>query len=105
MGGMTISIRQALTGGAPEWVPALGVIPELAILPHFDRMRERTTHDRFAALLASAPEGITVVGVDEDTALVRFRTHWQVLGDKGVSLFDRHGRETRFASGEHVPLG
>lgn len=105
MGGMTINIRQTFSGGGPEWVPALGVVPELAILPHFDRMRQRATPERFAAMLESAPEGITVIGVDEDTALVRFRTHWQVLGLQGVSVFDREGREKRYRSGEHVPLG
>jgi cyanophycinase len=105
MGGVTLNIRTAISGGAPEWVPALGVVPELAILPHFDRLRERTTPDRFAALLECVPEGITVVGVDEDTALVRFRTHWQVLGRQGVSIFDGAGHETRYAAGEHVPLG
>ena len=47
-------------------------------------------------MLDSVPEGITVIGVDEDTALVRFRTHWQVLGLQGVSVFDRERREKRY---------
>lgn len=105
MGGVTLNIRQAFSGNGPEWIPALGVIPELAILPHFDRLRQRASPEQFAAMLNSVPDGISVIGVDEDTALVRFRTHWQVLGLQGVSLFDRQHRETRFASGEHVPIG
>jgi len=103
MGGVTISIRRAI-GGALEWLPGLGVVPELAILPHFDRMRQRFSTEQFSTVLRTTPPGITVVGVDEDTALVRIGTEWQVMGLQGVSVFDSDGAETRYMTGDSVPL-
>src|SRR5438552_3117566 len=45
--------------------PALGVVPHVAVLPHFDRLI------RFRPRLAERrlPEGLTFIGVDEDTAI------------------------------------
>ena len=63
-------------GGA---VPGLGVVPQLAVLPHFDRLRGwRPT--AAADLRAAVPAGVRVVGVDEDTALVHLDGRWQVRG-------------------------
>jgi len=59
--------------------PALAVVPQLAVLPHFDRLK------RFAPQLAdpnarALPSGVTLVGVDEDTALVGGPSRWTVMG-------------------------
>lgn len=50
----------------PDWEPALGVVPGVGILPHLDRLAPA----RVAEAVAAAPDGLTVVGIDEDTALV-----------------------------------
>jgi hypothetical protein len=59
------------------------------------------------------PEGVTLLGVDEDTALMRLdptpdeqgRTRWRVMGRQTVSLY-LPGREDPavFQAGEQVAL-
>jgi cyanophycinase len=71
-------VRERFSTDAPLR-PALGVVPQLAVLPHFDRLR------RFAPQLADPnarplPEGVTLVGVDEDTALVGGPSRFTVMG-------------------------
>jgi len=65
---------------APE--PGLGVLPWLRVLPHFDRMRSWAP-DLAARAAAGAPPGTTVIGIDEDTAIVDLTgggRSWQVHG-------------------------
>src|SRR5438876_25252 len=67
-------------GRAPE--PGLGVLPWLRVLPHFDRMRSWAP-DLAARAAAGAPPGTTVIGIDEDTAIVDLTgggRSWQVHG-------------------------
>lgn len=79
----------ALTG----WVPSmraldrepdqgLGVLPHLRVLPHFDRMLGWAP-DLLDRAVQGAPAGTTVIGIDEDTALVDLTgagQAWQVHG-------------------------
>jgi cyanophycinase len=76
-----------------DWVPAvrsparaaepgLGVLPWLRVLPHFDRMRSWAA-DLAARAAAGAPPGTTVIGIDEETAIVDLTgggRSWQVHG-------------------------
>src|SRR6478672_5906581 len=65
---------------APE--PGLGVLPWLRVLPHFDQMRSWAP-DLAARAAAGAPPGTTVIGIDEDTAIVDLSgggRNWQVHG-------------------------
>lgn len=103
MGGVTVNIRRAASG-SPEWIPAMGDLPNLAIMPHFDRLRTRFTGEQFAALLKSKPADVTVVGIDEDTALIRTGSDWTTLGQHGVSVFGADGVETRYSNGDKVSL-
>ncbi len=87
----------ALTG----WVPAvrspaaepdrgLGVLPRLRVLPHFDRMTAWAP-DLVARATAGAPPGTTVIGIDEDTALVDLAgggRDWQVRGRQQAWVLD-----------------
>lgn len=68
-------VRDRFSADAPPR-PALGIVGNLAVLPHFDRLR------RFAPQLMKTewPADITVVGVDEDTAIVGGPTTWTVMG-------------------------
>ena len=79
----------ALTGWAP-WVrtpdreadPGLGVLPHLRVLPHFDRMRGRLP-DLLDGAMTRPAAGSTVIGIDEETALVDLTGaghDWQVHG-------------------------
>lgn len=104
LGAFTIRVRDAMTGNTPKWVPAMGLVHGVAVLPHFDRMRSFVGNDAFRDILKSAPAHVTVVGIDEDTALVKLRGMWQVMGRQTVTLFDREGNPQRFAGGDTVPL-
>ncbi|NTU80222.1 MAG: type 1 glutamine amidotransferase-like domain-containing protein [Chloroflexales bacterium] len=108
LGSQLLRVRQMREGKPPRWRPGLGLAEGLAIMPHFDRMRLFLRDDQFRQVLASRPSGLAVVGIDEDTALVRLPAkggqprRWQVMGRQSVSVFDDEGRATVFQSGELV---
>ncbi|HET7026316.1 MAG TPA: Type 1 glutamine amidotransferase-like domain-containing protein [Candidatus Limnocylindrales bacterium] len=82
-----------------RWEASLAVVPGCAVLPHYDRIPEAV-----AALVAlQAPRGITVVGIDEDTALVGRDGAWWVRGHGRVTVW--HGRRrTRYRAHDAVRL-
>ena len=87
------SIRHPRGGGTV----GLGVVPQLRVIPHYDaflaRMPEVAT--RF---LEPRDEGVTLLGVDEETALVGGPTTWTVLGRQSVWRLSGPTRE-------HWPAG
>ncbi len=98
----------ALTAVAPdmrtlEMRPGLGLVPGLAVIPHFDRMR-RWWPEAEAAHLAHSPDGIAVVGIDEDTAIVGARHRWWVRG-RGTATRLRPGAPETFATGDDFRTG
>ncbi|MDZ4721628.1 MAG: Type 1 glutamine amidotransferase-like domain-containing protein [Roseiflexaceae bacterium] len=107
LGGYTLSIRSMRSGGPPIWRPALGLLPQLAILPHFDRMRGFMTQKVFEEVLAVAPPGLTLVGIDEDTALLCLPEpggpRWVVSGRQSISVISRDGVLV-YRDSESVPL-
>ena len=54
----------------PGVANGLGLIAGLAVIPHFDQM-ERWRPGALEWFAAWQPAGTTLVGIDEDTALVR----------------------------------
>ena len=70
----------------------LAVVPHLRVIPHFDRM-VGWMPDLVTRFLARAPEGVTVLGVDEDTALVGGPDAWTVQGRQSAWVLTRDGRE------------
>lgn len=77
--------------------PGLGVVPQLRVLPHFDRFGEWVSAADLERL-ASAPPGINVVGIDEDTALVGGPSEWTVRGRQSAWVLNGVDR-TEFAAG------
>jgi len=77
----------------------LGVV-DLRVIPHFDRMSSWLP-DLAARFLADATT--PVVGIDEDTAMVRFDDEWVVHGRQQVWVLTSEGR-TGYAAGEVVRL-
>ncbi|MCZ7571040.1 MAG: Type 1 glutamine amidotransferase-like domain-containing protein [Ardenticatenaceae bacterium] len=84
------------------WSPGLGLIPQSLVVPHFD-YRGFDIAVSIGPLRRRLPDEVTIVGVDEHTALVgRPGEAWEVLGRSSVTLWRRDGRE-RFESGQVVP--
>jgi cyanophycinase len=106
LGGYTLGIRALMNGQPPQWPGALGLLPHIAVMPHFDRAAQFIGEERFRALIAAAPAGVMLVGVDEDTALLHLPTAgWRVLGRQTVSVFDGTGGRAIYHAGDHVLLG
>ena len=82
--------------------PGLGLVPQLRVIPHFDRFLGWMP-DLVGRYLARSPQGVEVVGVDEDTALVWDAGSWTVHGRQAVWVLTTHGR-TAYHDGEPVPL-
>lgn len=85
-----------------SWVPSLrrpglepqdglGLVPQLRVIPHFDRF-ERWMPDLVGRYLARSPAGTEVVGIDEDTALIWDDGRWTVHGQRQVWLLRTNGR-------------
>lgn len=69
------------------WEPALGIVPGVGVLPHFDRLSQA----RLREVLESAPDGLTVLGIDEDTALILGDGEPRVVGPGRVVVFSDGG--------------
>jgi cyanophycinase-like exopeptidase len=72
-------------------VPGLGLLPHVRVIPHFDRMLGWVP-DLVARTLADVDDGVTVVGVDEETALVGGPYTWEVQGRQQVWLLSAAAR-------------
>jgi cyanophycinase len=92
-----------------NWYSALGLVPNIIVLPHFDRWVSRMGQATLRRLAASSPAGATLVGVDEDTALVCLNpgapSVWHVLGRQGVSILDAQRGQVRHLAGASITLG
>jgi cyanophycinase len=85
------------TGGA-----GLEMVPNLAVIPHFDRM-EHWRPDAVAWFGAWCPPEAQLVGIDEDTALIHDGRRWSVQGRRSVWIIGDDGR-TRHDDGTHPEL-
>jgi cyanophycinase len=83
--------------------PGLAVVPGLVVLPHFDRI-ERWRPGIVAERAARLAAGQTLVGIDEETALVRNDGGWRVEGRRQVWIVDPDGRRTPHAAGSPLAL-
>jgi cyanophycinase len=91
---------------ADTWYPSLGLVPSVVVLPHFDRWVARMEPATLGHLAASLPRGLTLIGVDEDTALVTFDSSaWHVMGRRSVSIIDAERGRLPYAAGATLTLG
>ena len=72
------------------------------MLPHFDRFAGRMP-DVVLHAVTSSPPGVTLVGIDEDTALVGGPDDWEVMGRQQVWLLTPDGRKG-YGAGQRLPL-
>lgn len=80
-------------------IPALGLLPNVVVLPHFDRWGLA----RRQPLRDTLPPNVLIVGIDEHTALVWSEGHWRVMGQGHVTLWRSDGLD-RYPAGALVPL-
>ena len=109
LSGHTISIRQAMAGEKLKWVDALGIVSQIVVFPHFDRMSNFIDQQLFQELLATLPKDHVVLGIDEDTALVRTgfaseASQWQVMGRQTVKMYQYDQSPRTLHIGETVML-
>jgi cyanophycinase-like exopeptidase len=101
-GAMALSAEApSVRRGADE--AGLGAVPHLAVIPHFDRMA-RWNPAFVARRTARRAGGLTVVGIDEDTALVGGPQQWTVMGRQAVTVFN-DGEPSAHRAGETLTLG
>jgi cyanophycinase len=79
-------------------IPALGLAPGIAIIPHYDEVPGWIT-----SVVRMVPRGVTVVGVAGSTALVSSEQSWTVCGRGSVTVFSGK-RKQQYRAGESVPL-
>lgn len=68
-----------------EATRGLGLLPHIRVLPHFDTMFARIPD--FFVRFMRVPEGVHVVGIDENTAIVGGPHEWVVQGSQSAWLF------------------
>jgi cyanophycinase-like exopeptidase len=83
-----------------RWDEALGLVPGAIVAPHYDAIPETLV----APLVLAAPSGSTVVGIDENTALVGRDGEWRVHGSGRVTVW-RGLRRRRHRAGSVITLG
>jgi cyanophycinase len=94
----------AMVLGGQMWAPGqgwrrgLGLLPRLAILPHHARLAKAW---KVKSMLTSIPDGTTLVGIDEATALVG--PPWEVVGQGTIVVYEPD-KAAVFRHGETVNL-
>jgi hypothetical protein len=81
------------------WTPGLGLAPNLAVLPHHATLAARWNAPAMAAAL---PPGVTLVGIDEATALLLPEA--RVLGNGSVTVYTPDGPQAFAADSIATPL-
>ncbi len=79
-------------------IPALGLVPGISVIPHFDEMPSWLTYP-----ISPAKRKTTVVGIDGSTALIGSNGQWTVSGRGGITVFSGKSK-TRYVTGQDVPL-
>jgi cyanophycinase len=92
-------VRERMPGDdRRRYLPALGLVPRLAVLPHFETFGHRWVE---SAERAAPRSDVVLIGVDERTAALHVDCAWRALGDGGVTVI-AGGERRRFASGEPI---
>ena len=79
-------------------IKGLGLLPNIRVIPHFDRMLGWIP-DIITRYLINTPPGVTLVGIDENTALVGGIDNWVVKGQQSVWVLTDKG-STEYISGQ-----
>jgi cyanophycinase-like exopeptidase len=96
LGGWVPNLRGPGTGGTE----GLGALPHLRVIPHFDRFLGRMP-DLLTRPFLRHDDGSTLLGIDEQTALVGGPEHFEVQGRQSVWELGE-GRRRERVVGERV---
>jgi cyanophycinase len=97
--GEWVLIRARFPGDeARRYAPGLGVIPGVAVIPHFDTFGQKWVK---GSLDAAPRKDAVLVGVDERSAALWRDGSWNAYGPGGVTVF-AGGGEHRFSAGEAI---
>ncbi len=92
-------VRQRMPGDdRRRYLPALGLVPGIAVLPHFQSFGHRWVP---SAADAAPRDGVVLLGLDERTAAVHHEGRWRALGDGSVTVIAT-GDPRTFASGGEI---
>ncbi len=84
--------------GTRRHQPGLGLIPRIAVIPHFDTFGAGWVESTLPHL---PRENAVLVGIDERSAALWQDGVWRAYGPGGVTVFSG-GSRTRFAGGETI---
>lgn len=87
------------SGGAPELMDCLNWVPGSVCMPHFNKPYARRWLDERHHF-----PGLTLIGVDEQTALAHLNGDWQVLGHGGVTVVPPSGQSATYQADHKVRL-
>jgi cyanophycinase len=83
--------------------PGLAVVPELVVLPHFDRI-EQWRPGIVVRKVADRAPGQILVGIDEETALISGEGGWRVGGRQKVWIVSPDGQRRPHPAGAVLTL-
>jgi cyanophycinase-like exopeptidase len=95
----SVVITRGLMNGTsvPEPLDCLGFVPDSMCVPHFNApWAERWLDDRLR------PKDLTLIGIDEQTALVHTRGLWEVLGRGRVGILGKDKTLTWYSAGQQA---
>ena len=90
------SLRHPREGGTE----GLGLLPHVRVIPHFDAFAARIP-DLVTRFLLPHESGVTLLGIDEETAMVGGPFEWEVQGRQSVWELRSAGR-TEFREGSRL---
>jgi cyanophycinase len=92
-------VRERMPGDdRRRYLQALGLVPRVAVLPHFETFGHRWVE---SAERAAPRSDVVLLGIGERTAALHVGGAWRALGDGGVTVIAEGERRT-FASGEPI---
>jgi cyanophycinase len=102
--GQTSRFRGLRDDDRPAWTPALRILPHLIVVPHYDRIASFIGQEATDRLVRNVPDGSTLLGIEEDTALVRLEEGiWWVMGRRKVWTFGA-GESAVYEAGHKVSV-
>jgi cyanophycinase len=99
LGEWTLVRREGQVGRMPaHWEPGLNLLPGIGVIPHYDRFGPERTRAR----VEDAPSTLTVLGIDEDTVILKAGGVARVLGRGTVTIW-QDGLSKLFRPGAELP--